>query len=355
MPSRTAHRARDESAGSDKGRQSIDPISLVIQIGTKGIADSVGCTPEEVTAVLCKPRATSGYSLFKASSVCSSQIPAKGVSVSERSKLQGELWANAKQSGVAHHFEALANEEKQEITALADEWDDFLSQWLGSRKSERAPAVSRERQKPVPVIKKAKPKTPAITATRPATALQIRNQELKMNAEQAAARRARWFSRHWDNVKPFLLPSDQDPTSDFACRILLHTAKDVATSGGAGSKDEMELMPTQPQPRSIVSANGYKMFPYQLEGMTWMLNQHAQGVGGILGDEMGLGKTLQVISFLAALKEGGEAGPHLIVAPLSVLPTWEREFQAWCPGMKVIHVLKPGCVLTMIDFLASVS
>lgn len=75
----------------------------------------------------------------------------------------------------------------------------------------------------------------------------------------------------------------------------------------------------------------------QLEGMTWMLNQHRQGVGGILGDEMGLGKTLQVISFLAALKDGGESGPHIIVAPLSVLPTWEREFQRWCPSIKIVQ------------------
>ena len=70
--------------------------------------------------------------------------------------------------------------------------------------------------------------------------------------------------------------------------------------------------------------------------MRWGLHQHRQGVGGILGDEMGLGKTLQVISFLAALKEAGSDGPHLIVAPLSVLPTWQREFEAWCPAIKVM-------------------
>ena len=92
----------------------------------------------------------------------------------------------------------------------------------------------------------------------------------------------------------------------------------------------------QPQPRSIAHADGLKMFPYQLEGMSWMLNQHAQGVGGILGDEMGLGKTLQVISFLAALKDAGQDGPHLIVAPLSVLPTWQKELQTWCPSIKVL-------------------
>jgi len=71
----------------------------------------------------------------------------------------------------------------------------------------------------------------------------------------------------------------------------------------------------QPQPRSIVGtgAIGLTMYDYQLEGMTWMLNQHRQGVGGILGDEMGLGKTLQVIAFLAALKDGGEGGRYIFL------------------------------------------
>ena len=98
----------------------------------------------------------------------------------------------------------------------------------------------------------------------------------------------------------------------------------------------IEPLPMQPQPRSIVGT-GLTMYDYQLEGMTWMLNQHRQGVGGILGDEMGLGKTLQVIAFLAALKDGGEDGPYMIVAPLSVLPTWEREFQRWCPSFHVVQ------------------
>jgi SNF2 family DNA or RNA helicase len=58
----------------------------------------------------------------------------------------------------------------------------------------------------------------------------------------------------------------------------------------------------------------------------WMVEQHRLGIGGILGDEMGLGKTLQVISFISHLYETGEAGPYLIVCPLTVLPTWANEF-----------------------------
>ena len=37
-----------------------------------------------------------------------------------------------------------------------------------------------------------------------------------------------------------------------------------------------------------------KLRPYQLDGLSWLVERHAAGHGCILGDEMGLGKTLQV-------------------------------------------------------------
>ena len=62
--------------------------------------------------------------------------------------------------------------------------------------------------------------------------------------------------------------------------------------------------------------------------------QYDNGVAAILGDEMGLGKTLQTISFLAYLKEARhQRGPHLIVAPLSVLSSWRDECHRWCPSL----------------------
>ncbi|KNC29972.1 hypothetical protein FF38_07791, partial [Lucilia cuprina] len=50
---------------------------------------------------------------------------------------------------------------------------------------------------------------------------------------------------------------------------------------------------------------------------------------------MGLGKTLQVIAFLAHLKEIGERGPHLVVCPASTLENWLREFARFAPTLKV--------------------
>lgn len=51
---------------------------------------------------------------------------------------------------------------------------------------------------------------------------------------------------------------------------------------------------------------------------------------------MGLGKTIQVIAFLAHLKETKQAKhPHLIVVPSSTLDNWDNEIARWCPDFVV--------------------
>jgi len=49
----------------------------------------------------------------------------------------------------------------------------------------------------------------------------------------------------------------------------------------------------------------------------------------ILADEMGLGKTIQSITFLEEIHRLGIRGPFLIIAPLSTIANWEREFRTW--------------------------
>jgi SNF2 family DNA or RNA helicase len=50
------------------------------------------------------------------------------------------------------------------------------------------------------------------------------------------------------------------------------------------------------------------------------------------------GKTIQTIAFLASLfKEN--VSPHLVVAPLSTLRNWEREFATWAPEMNVVCII----------------
>ena len=44
---------------------------------------------------------------------------------------------------------------------------------------------------------------------------------------------------------------------------------------------------------------------------------------------MGLGKTIQALTFVHAVFEYGIRGPFLVIAPLSTIPNWQREFEAW--------------------------
>jgi chromodomain-helicase-DNA-binding protein 4 len=79
------------------------------------------------------------------------------------------------------------------------------------------------------------------------------------------------------------------------------------------------------------------LHPYQLEGLNFLRFSWSKQTHVILADEMGLGKTIQSIAFLASLfEEGICTHPHLVVAPLSTLRNWEREFATWAPQMNVI-------------------
>ncbi|KTF89392.1 hypothetical protein cypCar_00014384, partial [Cyprinus carpio] len=88
------------------------------------------------------------------------------------------------------------------------------------------------------------------------------------------------------------------------------------------------------QPK-ILNSN-FKLQPYQLIGLKWLILLHQHKLSGILADEMGLGKTIQAISFLAHLYEKGIKGPHLITVPSSTLDNWVRELGLWCPSLKVL-------------------
>ncbi|KAF7782591.1 hypothetical protein Agabi119p4_1967 [Agaricus bisporus var. burnettii] len=85
---------------------------------------------------------------------------------------------------------------------------------------------------------------------------------------------------------------------------------------------------------SILSAD-VRLKEYQLLGVNWLNLLYRNSLSCILADEMGLGKTVQVISFLAYLKEKGNKGPHLIVVPSSTLENWCREFARFAPSISV--------------------
>ncbi|OLY85707.1 Chromatin remodeling factor mit1 [Smittium mucronatum] len=96
-----------------------------------------------------------------------------------------------------------------------------------------------------------------------------------------------------------------------------------------------------------------KLYPYQLEGINWMLYKWMAQESCILADEMGLGKTVQVVCFFAILarlmdknsKENSSKNiflqnkavfPFLVVVPNSVIDQWIRELHLWAPDLVVV-------------------
>ncbi|MGN0907561.1 MAG: SNF2-related protein, partial [Bullifex sp.] len=90
--------------------------------------------------------------------------------------------------------------------------------------------------------------------------------------------------------------------------------------------------------------------PYQKDGFRWLKTLHDCGFGGILADEMGLGKTVQVIAFIACLKEKGKGGPSLVVCPSSLVYNWEAEVRKFAPSLNVMVVSGIPSVRRMLLF-----
>lgn len=78
------------------------------------------------------------------------------------------------------------------------------------------------------------------------------------------------------------------------------------------------------------------MRDYQIRGYQWMATLFENGINGILADEMGLGKTIQTIALFCHLAEMGVPGPFLVVAPLSTVPNWVKEFKKFAPAFPVV-------------------
>jgi SNF2 family DNA or RNA helicase len=89
---------------------------------------------------------------------------------------------------------------------------------------------------------------------------------------------------------------------------------------------------------SKVYKNKNELRKYQLEGLNWLLFCWLKNQGSIIADEMGLGKTVQTVCFLNELFTTYElSGPFLVIAPLSTIAHWEREFKAWTNMNVVVY------------------
>ena len=89
---------------------------------------------------------------------------------------------------------------------------------------------------------------------------------------------------------------------------------------------------------SPVAKNGDTLRDYQLEGLNWLRYCWYNRTNNILADEMGLGKTAQIVNAINSLVQLNDVcGPFLIVAPMSTLPHWKREFEKWTDLEPVIY------------------
>ncbi|KAI1946060.1 DNA repair protein rad16 [Ophidiomyces ophidiicola] len=91
--------------------------------------------------------------------------------------------------------------------------------------------------------------------------------------------------------------------------------------------------PPAPQPSGI----SRKLKPFQLEGLSWMMEQEkSKWKGGLLGDEMGMGKTIQAVSLLMSDYPVGI--PSLVVVPPVALMQWQAEIESYTDGKLKVFV-----------------
>jgi len=77
--------------------------------------------------------------------------------------------------------------------------------------------------------------------------------------------------------------------------------------------------------------------PYQERGLSWLSFLESVGMGGLLADDMGLGKTVQLLALVASDAGTPDRRPTLLVCPMSVVGSWQREAARFTPGLRV-HV-----------------
>ena len=93
------------------------------------------------------------------------------------------------------------------------------------------------------------------------------------------------------------------------------------------------------EPAEVPDGLDATLRPYQVDGFRWLSLLWDTGLGGVLADDMGLGKTLQMLAMIVRAHERGELGdPVLVVAPTSVLSTWQSEAARFAPGLRTVVV-----------------
>ncbi|KAJ5974064.1 DNA repair protein RAD16 [Penicillium waksmanii] len=101
--------------------------------------------------------------------------------------------------------------------------------------------------------------------------------------------------------------------------------------------DELKAQPIlTPAPAQQPPSITRKLKPFQLEGLSWMIEQEKSSYrGGLLGDEMGMGKTIQAVSLI--MSDFPQPDPTLVIVPPVALMQWQKEIQEYTDGkLKVL-------------------
>ena len=131
------------------------------------------------------------------------------------------------------------------------------------------------------------------------------------------------------------------------------TDVDALDVGGEMARllDTHAQAPELPAPATLRA----ELRPYQRRGLDWMWFLDSHELGGILADDMGLGKTMQVLALLCrerevAAERGETVGPTLLVCPMSVVGSWQREAATFAPELAV-HVHHGGARVRDASFV----
>ena len=171
------------------------------------------------------------------------------------------------------------------------------------------------------------------------------NESVQVRADVAIAKRNRleFILSQWEKIQFFM-------TDAFKVRSSLESKfltldNQLSNLGGSDGIKLRDKITSSGVPFPIDSTPAYveaDMRTYQLEGLSWFIDQHDKGANSIMGDEMGLGKTLQTLSFFSTLHHYIPFfSPFLVVCPLSVLPNWIAEAKRWTPQLHVVGLYGP--------------
>ena len=76
--------------------------------------------------------------------------------------------------------------------------------------------------------------------------------------------------------------------------------------------------------------------PYQERGLSWLAFLSSLSLGSCLADDMGLGKTVQLLALESVHRcVNPDAGPSLLLCPMSLVGNWQREAAKFAPQLRV--------------------